>query len=156
TGGGGGLQPGVSFTASITNGSMVVTAVDPGDRKLSLNQTVIGPGLPAKLTILGGPNPGLTGTYRVAVGTAFAPGTIFATTGGAQCTGNIGFPGVDTLNVDSMITGTITIGDVLTSPPAMPAGTSIIAQLTGTTGGVGSYQVLVGGTQVNCASQPLK
>src|SRR5262249_50022054 len=36
------------------------------------------------------------------------------------------------------------------------AGTSIIAQLTGTTGGVGSYQVLVGGTQVNCASQPLK
>jgi hypothetical protein len=155
TGGGGGLSPGATFTASIVNGSMTVTAVS--SRKLSQWQMLMsGPGIAANTMVLDGPNPGTTGTYRVAVGSSTVPGTPFTTSGGASFTGRVGAAALsDTLVVDSVQSGTIVVGDTITN--GMPGGTpatTIQSFISGTSGGPGTYQVLIG-SPINVASGPL-
>jgi hypothetical protein len=148
TGGGGGLSPGAQFTASISNNSMTVTAV--ASRTLSLSQQLSGAGVPANVFILGGPNPGTTGTYTVGVSTTVVGGTHFTTSGGAAFLGHIS---VDTLTVESMTSGVVNVGDTITA--GMPGGsptTTIIAFLSGTSGGVGTYQIRVG-SPINIGSQ---
>jgi hypothetical protein len=52
--------------------------------------------------------------------------------------------GTTTLNVTAVTNGIITVGDVVTDVTTggnIPAGTAIVAQLTGTAGGVGTYQM---------------
>lgn len=62
----------------------------------------------------------------------------------SQFTGSIGASGTasTTLNVTAMISGTIGIGDVV-GGTGITAGTYILSQLTGTVGGVGTYQVSI-------------
>src|SRR5215472_1915775 len=150
TGLGGGLSPGASFTASITDGTMTVTAV--ASRQLAPGQLLTGAGVPTTFPvfILGGPNPGTTGTYNVAAATVVVAGPM-RTAGGAAFTGQIGAAApTDTLTVSAVSAGAITVGDTITS--GAPAGTTIRANLTGS-GGVGTYQVYVGGVHINISSQ---
>ena len=150
TGNGGGLSPGAGFTASIVDGTMTVTAVS--SRQLSQMQTLHGTGIPAGVYVLGGPNPGTTGTYNVATATVVTPQTI-QTAGGAVFTGQIGtaVPS-DQMVVSSISAGSITVGDTITVPASLSP-TKIRAQLSGTAGGVGTYQVYVLGVTVNTPSQ---
>lgn len=78
----------------------------------------------------------------------------FAATGApttASLTGSIGpgsttFTGSitgDVLTVTGGITGTIVVGGTLSGGTGMVAGTQIVSQLTGTTGGVGTYSLSV-------------
>jgi len=141
---GGGLGPGPSFTASISAGSMNVTAV--ASRTLAQGQRMVGPGIPPNTFIIDGANPGTTGIYRIAATAHTLPGTPMQTASGAQFVGGLGatVPN-DTMTVTAMTSGTITIGDtIVVGLPANTPTTTIIAQLSGTTGGVGTYQILVG------------
>lgn len=62
----------------------------------------------------------------------------------AQFTGSIGASGTasTSMNVTAMLSGTIGIGDVVAGT-GVTANTYILAQLTGTIGGIGTYQVSV-------------
>jgi hypothetical protein len=54
-----------------------------------------------------------------------------------------------TLNVSAVLTGSLQVGDVVSGTDgtnALPAGVSILSQLSGAAGGVGTYQLSQGGT----------
>jgi hypothetical protein len=85
------------------------------------------------------------GRATFAVGTQAAIGT--GNTGAATCTGSIGpqsitFNGLingNLLTVTGSVSGLIAVGGTLTGGTGMVAATQIVAQLSGTIGGVGTY-----------------
>ena len=83
------------------------------------------------------------------------PGSITASIGGTF-TASIPDPvnNPTTLNVSAILTGSLQIGDAVSgtdgSGNTLPAGTSILAQLSGTAGGIGTYQLSAGGTLGSC------
>jgi hypothetical protein len=145
-GGGGGLAPGASFTASVTNDVMTVTAVSDGT--LAINQTVQATGLDSR-TLITGPASGTTGTYSIAIGQlVFFTSNVVMTNATVTSVGGItgdGGAAGNIFNVSSVISGTVTIGDTVPSPAL--AGTVILAQLDGVAGGIGNYSVKVGAGQ---------
>jgi hypothetical protein len=65
-------------------------------------------------------------------------------TGSAGFSGTATLNGTTTLNVTAVTHGIVSPGDVVadsTTPGNIPAGTIIVSQLTGTAGGVGTYQM---------------
>jgi hypothetical protein len=83
------------------------------------------------------------------------PGALTASIGGTF-TASIPDPinNPTTLNVAAVLTGSLQVGDAVSgtdgSGNSLPAGTSILSQLTGTPGGIGTYQMSVGGTLGSC------
>ena len=158
-GGLGGLGPGVNLTGSITNDVLTVTAVDPASVAaggfVTIWSILTGPGV-APNTVVLGPVAGLTGTYNTAVGQqagAFAPS--FWSTAHATFNGFIqggGGPG-NILNVLTVLSGTVTIGDTITGGQVV-AGTVITAQTSGAAGGAGLYTTSIGSPQ-NVVSGPM-
>lgn len=85
------------------------------------------------------PNDGMP----VANATNTAP-TLGTATASAGFSGTATLNGTTTLNVTAVTHGIVSPGDVVadsTTPGNIPAGTTIVAQLTGIAGGVGTYQM---------------
>lgn len=98
---------------------------------------------------------------RITFAAATAAGVGSAANGGsAQVTGSIGagtttFTGSiagNVLTVTANVVGTIQVGGTLSGGTGMAAGTQIVAQLTGTPGGVGTYTVSIPEQTVAAAS----
>ncbi len=95
----------------------------------------------------------LNGAFSFASGTA-SPGT-------ATVTGSIGpqtasFTGVlqgNQLTVSAMTSGTLQVGATVTGTAGVTSGTQIVAQLSGTIGGVGIYSVTI--PEQNVVSSPM-
>lgn len=118
-------------TASIADTTMTVTAIVTG--ALAPGQTITGTGVAAGTTIvsqLTGATTGSTGTYEVSIDQTVASTTI---TGSGGC-----------LTVVSMTSGTVVVGQSLTSSSAI-AGSTVLARVTGT-GAAGKYWVSVADT----------
>jgi hypothetical protein len=130
---------GASFTASAGSPTtqLVVTAVTG---LISVGDTVTGTGVPASTTILSqfSGTPGGAGTYIMSQAT---------TASSASCTSA---STVLDVTVDS--DHAIAVGQTLTGT-SVPAGVLITAQLTGTPGGIGTYQI--SGAQLNVASEAM-
>jgi hypothetical protein len=65
-------------------------------------------------------------------------------TASAGFSGTATLNGTTTLNITAVTHGVVSVGDVVadsTTPGNIPAGTTIVAQLTGIAGGVGTYQM---------------
>lgn len=114
---------GATFTATGTAESLVVTAVTG---LISIGDTIAGTGVPAGTTIVAqvSGTTGGAGTYTTSGNTTVAAATVtsFGTT----------------LNVTAVGSGTLNVGDAVTGTN-VPAGTTVIAQVSGTPGGVGVY-----------------
>jgi hypothetical protein len=83
------------------------------------------------------------------------PGAITASIGGtfaASIPDPVNAP--TTLNVSAVLTGSLQAGDVVSGTDGtghtLPAGTTILSQLTGAAGGIGTYQLSVGATLGSC------
>jgi hypothetical protein len=143
-GGGAGLAPGATFTASIASNVMTVASVGTG-QYVSDNSTLSGAGIPASTFVFSGGPPsgsGGVGTYQVGVGqTVSAPvAPVPFTTAGSSFKGWIL---LNLLEVSSVTSGTISIGETVVGSGAK-ANSVIIGQNSGTTGGVGEYVLQVG------------
>lgn len=125
---------GASFTATGTGTSFVVTAVTG---IISVGDTITGTGVPVNTTIVSGPPGGGAGTYTTSQAT---------TASAASCT-----TASNVLDVTVLSTGTIEVGQTITGTGV--TGSLIIAQLGGTIGGVGTYQL--GGTQLHVAGESM-
>lgn len=97
----------------------------------SLNVTVDGVVKTAASIVLSGATSFSAAATLIGTGLGLTPLT------GATATGSIA---ATTLTVTAVASGTLAVGDVL-SGGTITAGTSIVAQLTGTPGGIGTYQV---------------
>ena len=83
-----------------------------------------------------------------------APGSITASIGGTF-TASIPDPvnNPTTLNVAAVLTGSLQVGDVVSGTDGtntLPAGVSVLSQLTGVAGGAGTYQLSLPGTLNSC------
>lgn len=113
---------------------------------------VIPQGFPVTLHVSGDFFAKLTGTTPVTPGTAlyanFATGDVLAGAAptGATATGSIGSTFTATATGTSLavtaVTGLISIGDTIAGT-GVPTGTTIVAQVSGTTGGAGTYTTSV-------------
>lgn len=119
---------GASVTGSITTTVLTVSAVGAG--VLHVGQVLSGSGVTAGTTIVSlGTGTGGTGTYNVSVSQTASSTTITATG--------------TTLDVTAVGSGALYAGDPI-SGTGVTAGSSIVAQLTGTPGGIGTYSLSVG------------
>jgi hypothetical protein len=118
---------GASVTGSISGTTLTVTAVSRGT--IAIND-IIGDAVISGL----GTGTGGTGTY-----------TLTYTGSTSSFTGSISGT---TLTVTAITSGSIITGQVLTGNSAT-AGTAIVSQLTGTTGGVGTYTVSISQTRTS-------
>jgi hypothetical protein len=116
--------------------------------------------------IIGAVNPNEIVSVAVSIGNVVAsdgsqapgyatPGAITASIGGtftASIVDPVNNP--TTLNVSAVLTGSLQAGDNVSgtdgSGNVLPAGTSILSQITGPAGGVGTYQLSVGATLGSC------
>jgi hypothetical protein len=160
SGTGGGLAPGATFTASIAADVMTVTGTPVGT--IVPGQMVVGTGVPVPaagvpqgyIVTTEGSGTGGAGTYNTAMAQFWISQNLNMTH--ADVTADMArgaIPG-NILNVSTIISGTVTVGDAVPSPPAL-AGSAIVAQTSGTTGGVGLYQVRVG-AGVTVGSEPMQ
>ncbi len=146
SGGGGGLSPGSTFTASVTNDLMTVTSVSDG--VLSVGQSLVVAGLTSGTAILAfGTGTGGTGTYTIGIPQTVLSETMTATgVGSATFVGSIGggIPNT-TLTVTSVSSCTLAVGPTIHGTSVL-AGTTIASLGTGS-GGVGTYNLEVGSPQ---------
>ncbi len=120
---------GATFTATGTGTSLAVTAVTG---LISIGDTISGTGVPAGTTILTqvSGTTGGAGTYTTSVATTAAAATV--TSFGIV------------LDVTA-VTGVFAIGDEVTGT-GIPAGATLVSQVSGATGGVGVYTISVAAT----------
>ena len=127
-------KAGASVTGSISGTTLTVTAVASGG-VLAVGDTVSHSSILETATITGlGTGTGGTGTY-----------TLTYTGSTSSFTGSISGT---TLTVTAVASGTLITGQVLTGNSAT-SGTAITSQLTGTTGGVGTYVVSISQTRTS-------
>jgi microcystin-dependent protein len=123
---------GATFTGSIT-GSVLTVDLSPAPvGSLAAGQIITGTGVRTGTRILSfGTGTGGAGTYNV--------NTV------QTCIGNIGTAGVasTTLNVTAVAGNTYLVTGQVLSGSGITGGTAITGQLTGTTGGVGTYTVSI-------------
>jgi microcystin-dependent protein len=123
---------GATFTGSIT-GSVLTVDLSPAPvGSLAVGQIITGTGVRTGTRILSfGTGTGGAGTYNV--------NTV------QTCIGNIGTAGVasTTLNVTAVAGNTYLVTGQVLSGSGITGGTAITGQLTGTTGGVGTYTVSI-------------
>lgn len=121
---------GATFTATGSGVNLTVTSVTgvitPGD-------TISGTGVPVGTTIVSQTS-GTTGGAGVYV-------TSVATTAGAATVTAFG----NTLTVTAVSSGTLDLGEPITGT-GMPSGAVLASQVSGTTGGVGTYKLSVAAT----------
>lgn len=126
---------GASFTATGTGTSFVVTGItgilSPGD-------ALTGTGIPANTTIVSGPTNGGNGTYITSQATTAAS---------AACTSTSNVLDVTVISSGAPSVGQTVAGTGITTSP------QITAQLTGASGGVGTYKL--SGVQFSVASEAL-
>ena len=157
-GNGGGLGPGASFSGVIVNDALTVSNFDGGigagtvTPTQVLNASGIAPG--TVIVSDDGGNQG-NGAYTVGIIQFVPPGTRLSSAH-ATFIGNIGAGNAaagSILEVESIIGGTVTIGDIVTGGTTL-ANTRIVSQIDGATGGVGHYTLYVGSPQ-NLTSRPM-
>lgn len=154
TGAGGGLGPGSSFTASVTNDLMTVTAVASG--ALAVGQIVTAAGITAGTYIVGlGTGTGNTGTYNIGIAqTVVSEAMTSATPGAASFVASIGGGSPSMImTVTSVVSGTLQVGQTVTGAN-VKASTTIASQSSGSAGGTGTYVLEVGSPQ-NVASESM-
>lgn len=126
---------GATFTATATGTSLVVTAVTgaitPGVG--AAGDTISGTGVPAGTTIIAqvSGTPGGAGTYTTSVATTASAATVTA---------------FGKTVVVSATTGLISIGETISGGAGFPVGATVTAQVSGTTGGAGTYTLSAPGT----------
>lgn len=124
---------GATFTASAgsPDTELVVTSVTG---LISIGDTVSGTGITGGTTILSqiSGTPGGAGTYGLSAANTCSAATVTS------------FGSVIDVTVS---TGLISIGDTVSGGSGFPVGATIQSQISGTTGGVGVYQLSAGGTQ---------
>lgn len=124
---------GFTGTGTLVNASAVLTIAAVTNGILSVGDTVTGVQIPANTTILNQltGTPGGIGTYTMsnpASATVAAPEAITSTS--------------TVLNVTAVASGTIEPGDTI-SGTGVTAGTTIVSQIGGTSGGIGTYRISV-------------
>jgi hypothetical protein len=123
---------GAAFTGSITGSVLTVNSSPDPVGSLEVGQIITGTGVSAGTRILSfGTGTGGAGTYNV--------NTV------QTCTGNIGTAGVasTTLTVTAVAGNTYLVAGQVLSGSGITNGTTITGQLTGTTGGIGTYTVSI-------------
>jgi hypothetical protein len=127
-------KAGASITGSISGTTLTVSAVASGGI-ISVGDIVSHASILETATITGlGTGSGGTGTY-----------TLTYTGSTSSFTGSISGT---TLTVTAVASGTLIVGQVLTGNSAS-SGTQITSQLTGTTGGIGTYTVSISQTRTS-------
>lgn len=154
SGGGGGLGPGSTFTGSITND--VLTILAPGTGATNINQslaTLSGPSLdPATVTVTANED----GTFVVGKGQVVANAQMTASNGAvfiASITNGQAGNGTQ-LAISQIISGSIGLNTTITAGAPL-ANTQIMSLISGTSGGIGVYQLQVG-SQQTVASAPMQ
>jgi hypothetical protein len=139
--------------ASLVPAGLPITLYDQGDFwALTTTPAFIGQKIFANFGT-GAVSTGATGSTPAgaSVTATIAPSTTLAATGSiASVATPSGDPGVPVLNVTAVSAGTVVPGTIL-SGTGIVAGTSVISQLTGTTGGIGTYEVSVPQTVASTA-----
>lgn len=126
---------GASVTGSISGTTLTVTGVTFGT--LAVNDAVLHSSILNATTISGlGTGTGNTGTY-----------TLSYTGSTSSFTGSISGT---TLTVTAVASGTLIKDQVITGG-SVTAGTTIVSQLTGTTGGIGTYTVSISQTRTSAS-----
>lgn len=146
-GGGGGLSPGSSFTASASNDALTVSAVATGT--LAVSQPIVGTGIATGTRIIAvGTGTGGSGTYTIGIPQTVLSGAMTASgAGSASFTGSIGGGTPSTvLTVAAVTSGTVAVGQTIAGTGVL-ANTTITSQLSGAAGGVGTYNTEVGSVQ---------
>jgi hypothetical protein len=120
---------GSTFTATATGTSLAVTALTG---YLAVGDVISGTGVPAGTTIVAqvSGTTGAAGTYTTSVVTTAAAATVTSFGSTIKTTAT---------------TGLISVGDTV-SATSFPAGATIVAQVSGTTGGAGVYTISLPGT----------
>ena len=125
-----GLIPNV-VTGSVSGTTLTVTAVGTG--AIAVGQLLTGAGIPSSTTVVGfGTGIGAAGTYTISA----------AATTGAVVTGSIS---TTTLTVSAVTSGVLGAGQII-SGSGVTANTTILGQLSGSTGGIGTYTVSISQT----------
>jgi hypothetical protein len=121
---------GATFTATGTGTSLAVTVVTG---LISIGDTIAGTGVPGGTTILAQISgaTGGAGTYT----------TSGATTSAADVVTSFG----TVLKLSAVATGTVAVGQAVTGT-GVPAGASIVSQISGAAGGAGLYRISVAAT----------
>ncbi len=129
-------KAGASVTGSISGTTLTISEVASGG-VVSVGDTVSNASLSQTATITGlGTGTGGTGTY-----------TLTYTGSTASFTGSISGT---TMTVTAITSGSIITGQVITGTD-VTAGTTVTSQLTGTTGGIGTYTVSISQTRTSRA-----
>jgi hypothetical protein len=132
-----------AFTATFSTTVMNISAVASGT--LAVGQTVIAGGNTLTISSFGTGSGG-TGTYNMSASYTNATGASYTATRviPATITGQVavvtGSIATTSLNVTAVTSGTISPGQVI-SGTGVTAGTKILGQVSGTTGGIGIYTV---------------
>ena len=147
---GGGLSPGSSINASISAQTLSVNSVASGS--VNPGQNLVGAGVNPAMAVgpqISGPANG-SGTYHTQVATTSLSTTFTATGGtGAVFTGSLNF---GNLTVDSVISGTISLGQVITASNNTVISGTVLETFGSGVGGVGTYTISLAQT---VASEPM-
>lgn len=121
---------GSTFTATATGTSLAVTSLTG---YLAVGDVIAGVGVPAGTTITAQTvgTTGAAGTYTTSVVTTASAATVTSFGKTVKTT---------------VTTGLISIGDIISGGAGFPVGATIVAQVSGTTGGAGVYTVSSAGT----------
>jgi len=134
---GGGTGALATFTGSITGNTLTVSSVSG---TIAVGKIVQGAGLGSGVTILSGSGPTYTISYPSAANQSMTtPGASFI----AYTQGSL-------MTVQAGVSGTINANDIITCP-ALPTGTKVGTQQSGTTGKDGTYTIIL----PNVASEPM-
>lgn len=122
---------GSTFTATGTGTSLAVSALTG---YLAVGDTIVGTGVPIGTTITAqvSGTTGAAGTYTTSV----------ATTATAATVTSYGL----TVQVSAATAGIISIGDTISGGAGFPVGATVVAQVSGTAGGVGVYTLSARGS----------
>jgi hypothetical protein len=148
---GGGLGPGSVFVGSVTADVLTVSSMVSGS--VVIGQMLVLPGVAANTFILSQTSgtPGGAGVYQTAVSqtvlseTMAVGSTVVVASIGAAAPSNV-------MTVTEVVSGTIVVGANI-SGVSVASGSKVHAQLSGTTGGAGTYQVLIGSQQTFASQQ---
>jgi hypothetical protein len=134
---------GATFTGTATNIGLTVTSVTG---QIVIGQQITGTGIPGGTTIVGqlSGTPGGAGTYLTSVATTASGAAITSST--ATFTGTATAIGLTA----SAVTGNIAAGQLI-SGTGIIAGTTIVEQLSGPTGGAGTYVTSLASTASGAA-----
>lgn len=121
---------GSTFTATGTGTSLAVTALTG---YLAVGDVISGTGVPANTTIVAqvSGTTGAAGTYTTSVATTAAAATVTSFGSTIKTT---------------VTTGLISVGDTVSGGAGFPTGATVVAQVSGTTGGAGVYTISAAGT----------